>query len=34
MGGPVLVGGEAVAAELEVIVDAGMSRQKLLGVAC
>ena len=32
-GGPVLGGGEAMAAELEVVVDAGVSEQELLGVA-
>ena len=31
--GTVLVGGEAMAAELEVVVDAGVGRQELLGVA-
>lgn len=33
-GGTVLVGGEAVAAELEVVVDAGVGGQETLGVAC
>ena len=32
-GGPVLVGGEAIAAELEVVVDAGVGGQETLGVA-
>ena len=32
-GGPVLVGGEVMAAELEMVVDAGVGRQELLGVA-
>ncbi len=32
-GGTVLVGSEAMATELEVVVDAGMGRQEALGVA-
>ena len=32
-GGPVLSGGEAMAGELEVVVDAGVGRQEALGVA-
>ena len=32
-GGTVFNGGEALAAELEVIVDAGVGREKLLGMA-
>ena len=32
-GGTVLGGGEAMAAELEVVVDAGVGGQELLGVA-
>ena len=32
-GGPVLVGGEVVAAELAAVVDAGVGGQEALGVA-